>query len=47
MKEILEHSCKYLICFMEEFFEYKDSYLPFYMEKEKRINNIMSRISQD
>ena len=47
MKEILEHSCKYLICFMEEFCEYKDSYLPFYMEKEKRINNIMSRISQD
>lgn len=47
VKEILEHACKYLSRFMTEFCEYKDSYHPYYHEKEKRINNILNQIQQD
>lgn len=47
VREILEHACKYLVRFMKEFCEYKDSYPPFYMENERRINNIMNRITLD
>ena len=42
--ETLVHACKYLVRFMKEFCEYKDSYRSFYEEKENRINIIMSRI---
>lgn len=42
--EVLVHTCKYLGRFMKEFCEYKDSYRPFYDKKEKRINNLLSRI---
>ena len=45
VKEILEHACKYLGRFMKEFCEYKDSYRPYYEEKENRINKLMRRIS--
>lgn len=45
VKEILEHACKYLGRFMKEFCEYKDSYRPFYEEKENRIKKLLSRIS--
>lgn len=47
VQEILEHTCKHLVRFMTEFCEYKDSYRPFYKEKENRINNLMKRISQN
>lgn len=47
VKEILAHACKYLGHFMEYFCEYKDSYRPFYVEKEIRIKRLLSRISQD
>ena len=47
MQEILIHTCKYLVRFMKEFCEYKDSYRPFYKEKENRINKLLSHISQD
>lgn len=47
VKEILEHACKYLSRFMKEFCEYKDSYRPFYEEKENRIKKLLSRISLD
>lgn len=47
VQEILVHTCKYLGRFMKEFCEYRDSYRPFYEEKENRINILMNRISQD
>lgn len=47
VKEVLVHTCKYLVRFMKEFCEYKDSYRPFYEEKEKRINKLLTRISQN
>ena len=47
VKEILGHACKYLVRFMKEFCEHKDSYRPFYEEKENRINKLLNRISQD
>ena len=47
VKEILEHSCKYLVRFMREFCEYQDSYRLFYGRRERRINNLMNRKSQD
>jgi len=47
VQEILMHTCKYLVRFMKEFCEYKNSYRPFYEEKKNRINSTMSRITQD
>lgn len=47
VQEILVHACKYLDRFMKEFCEYKDSYRPFYEEKENRINKLLSRILHD
>ena len=47
VQEVLVHTCKYLGRFMKEFCEYRDSYRPFYEEKENRINILMNRISQD
>ena len=41
VQEVLAHACKYLDRFMKEFCEYKDSYRPFYGEKERRINTLM------
>lgn len=45
MQEILQHTCKYLVRFMEAFCEYTDSYRPFYIKKESKINNLLNRIS--
>lgn len=47
VKDILEHSCKYLVRFMKEFCEYENSYRPYYGNKERRINILLSRVSQD
>lgn len=47
VKEILEHSCKYLVRFMKDFCEYEDSYRSFYEEKENRIKKYMNRMTQD
>ena len=44
VKEVLTQACKYLGRFMKEFCEYRDSYRPFYEEKENRINILMNRI---
>lgn len=47
VKEILEHACKYLARFMEDFCKYKETYRTFYKAKENRINNLMRRLLQN
>lgn len=45
--EVLTHTCIYLARFMKAFCEYKDSYRPFYEEKENRINRLLNNLSHE
>ena len=47
LKEVLRHSFLFLGYFMTDFYKYKESYRPFYDQKENQINNLIVQIIQD
>ena len=47
LKEVLTHSFLFLGYFMTDFYKYKESYRPFYDQKENQINNLINQIIQD
>ena len=47
LKEELRHAFLFLSYFMTDFFKYKESYRPFYIQKENQINNLIVQIIQD
>lgn len=47
LKEVLRHTFLFLGYFMTDFYKYKESYRPFYNQKENQINNLIDQIIRD